>query len=189
MKRLLVALCIILIASNTLLVGCTADVQRKGTTPEVNNTAPLADFLGKWRHYVDAGVSGQSMGEIEFRDDGTFSFVMAIVVSTGSGFTSTTYGVAASSEGKYKVTGENKVLLYAIRGGRHQENKYLDNLYEIIEKTYTTRDITTDDSEYIYTLEHSLGEDTLTLEPIVEKESDILGFALFKADYILTLTK
>jgi hypothetical protein len=187
MKRCMTILAIIIMCSVsiTLLASC------KGRVKEGNSrgSAIASELIGTWRNYESAGISAQSLGEVEFKNDGTFSYVMAIAISTGSGETSNDYGVAASSEGKYKVTGDNRILLYDIRGGHCEENTYYHDLKEIVEKTYSDRDTSIADIELIYSLDNSGEETVITLEPVGEKEPDRLGFALFKADYPLTQVK
>jgi hypothetical protein len=185
MKPKLLVLNIILIMITTLLAACTVKVQ----LPGAKGSGVTEDILGKWSYYYDAGVNGQSLGELEFKKNGTFSFVMAIAVSSGSGITSKTYGVAASSQGKYKITGENKILLYNIRGRRCEEDSSKGDLYEIIKKTYSIRDVAIEDREFEYSVENSNGEMVITLEPLVEKEPDKLGFGLLTSEYPLTLVK
>ncbi|SCY44417.1 S-layer homology domain-containing protein [Alkaliphilus peptidifermentans] len=151
----------------------------------ITETSIPANLLGQWRYHFDAGVNGQSFYEIEFEKDGTFSFRMAIVVSTGSGFTSSTYGVAASSEGKYKSTGDNKILLYDIVGGSVSENIYNDNFYEHIEKTYSIRDTLLEDIEFYYTVENN----SITFKPLIETGPNKLGFGLLTEEDSLTFVK
>ena len=150
-------------------------------------TPKAVDLLGKWSYSFSAGVNGQTLNEIEFRKDGTFTYMMAIVISTGSGITSNTYGVAASSDGNYKIIGDNKILLYNSKGGRCEENKTFSNLYEIIERSYTIRDTKIDDMEFLYEVENTSGTPTLTMEPVVEIGVNRFGFGLLTKEDPLSL--
>lgn len=214
MKREIIAfgIMLILISGTIMLTACGSSDQLSESNSAVNsannqssdsvdtveagsqpshpgNNVISADILGSWMYYMDAGVSGQALRQIEFNEDGTFNYAMAIAVSSGSELTSSTYATAASSQGKYKITGDNKVLLYSISGGTCKEDKYYDNLYEIIERTYSTRDIEVEDIEFTYTMENSEGETALILKALVEQEPGSLGFALLTEEYPLTRKK